>query len=94
MPNEEAFGMLNAVWPFILMAGIFYFMLYRPQKKEQQRRQDLLSSLKVGVEVVSIGCIYGVITAISDHKVTLKIAEGVNVEFTRSAVSSLQDTAK
>ena len=36
---------LNAFWPIILMVVIFYFMLWRPQKKQQNQRQDLLNSL-------------------------------------------------
>ena len=46
-------AMINAIWPFILMGGIFYFMLYRPQKQEQQKRQRMLDSLKKGVINVS-----------------------------------------
>ena len=45
--------MINAIWPFILMGGIFYFMLYRPQKQEQQKRQRMLDSLKKGDKVVT-----------------------------------------
>lgn len=86
--------MINAIWPFILMGGIFYFMLYRPQKQEQQKRQRMLDSLKKGDKVVTIGGMFGVITAISEKKVTLKLAEDVEVDFARSAISAFQDPVK
>ena len=53
-------AMINAIWPFILMGGIFYFMLYRPQKQEQQKRQRMLDSLKKGDKVVTVGGMFGV----------------------------------
>ena len=53
MQGGDTMAMINAIWPFILMGGIFYFMLYRPQKQEQQKRQIMLDSLKKGVINVS-----------------------------------------
>ncbi len=85
-------NLINTLWPFLLMGGIFYFMLYRPQKKEQQRRQSMLDSLRVGDDVITIGGVYGKITAISEKKVVLEVAEGVEMTFTRTAVSGLQPT--
>ena len=55
MQGGDTMAMINAIWPFILMGGIFYFMLYRPQKQEQQKRQRMLDSLKKGDKVVTIG---------------------------------------
>lgn len=82
---------LTAIWPFILMALIFYFMLYKPQKKEQAKRAALLGSLKKGDRVMSVGGLYGVIVAISDTKIVLKIAENVEVEFAKSAINQKVD---
>lgn len=85
MQGGDTMAMINAIWPFILMGGIFYFMLYRPQKQEQQKRQRMLDSLKKGDKVVTIGGMFGVITAIS---------EKVEVDFARSAISAFQDPVK
>ena len=92
MQGGDTMAMINAIWPFILMGGIFYFMLYRPQK--QQKRQRMLDSLKKGDKVVTIVGMFGVITAISEKKVTLKLAEDVEVDFARSAISAFQDPVK
>lgn len=91
MQGGETMAMLNALWPFVLMGGIFYFMLWKPQKQEQKKRQDLLDNLKKGDKVVTIGGIYGTISQISEKRITLEIAENVEIEMVRNAVSGYQD---
>lgn len=94
MQGGDTMALLNSLWPFFLMGGIFYFMLWKPQKKEQQKRQDLLNSLKEGDEIITIGGIYGKITAISEKRVKVEVAEGVVIEMARNAVSGFQNHAK
>lgn len=92
--SQEMVQMIQASWPILLMGVIFYFLLYRPQKKEQQKRASLLSSLKKGDRVVTVGGIHGVITGITDKIVTLKVAEKVEIDFNRSAISGFQNIGK
>lgn len=66
-------------------------MLWKPQKKQQQERQNLLNSLKKGDKIITIGGIYGTITDISERTVKVEVAEGVEVTMVRSAVSNFQD---
>jgi preprotein translocase subunit YajC len=77
--------------PFIIMIVIFYFLFYRPQKKEQKKRSDMLGSLKKGDRIVTIGGIHGTVTGFSDDTVTLKIAEKVEIDINRSAVGSVKN---
>ena len=86
--------LINMVWPFLLMALIFYFTLYRPQKKDQQKRENMLSSLKVGNEIVTIGGIYGSIVKLGDNKAVIKIADNVEVEVARTAISYIDNQEK
>ena len=91
MFGAETMAMIQAVFPFFLMGGIFYFMLWKPQKKQQQDRQNLLNSLKKGDKIITIGGIYGTITDLSEKTVKVEIAEGVEITMVRSAVSNFQD---
>ena len=80
--------------PIILMLLIFYFLLYRPQKKAQEERSKMLDSLKVGNRVITIGGIYGTIVSLSDEIVTVKIANNVEVEMARNAINAVADDKK
>ena len=92
--SPEILQAIQASWPIVLMGVIFYFLLYRPQKKEQQKRANLLNSLKKGDKVVTIGGLHGVITSINEKTAVLKVAEKVELEFSRSAVSGFQNPVK
>lgn len=92
--SPEIVQLLAQYGPILFMAIVFYFMLYRPQKKEQKRRQDMLDSLKKGDRVVISSGILGTITALSETVLTIKISEKVDVEVLRSAVSGLQNQLK
>ena len=63
---------LQTSWPILLMVVIFYFLLWRPQKKQQKERTNLLSSLKKGQKIVTIGGIYGEIVELDDEKVKVE----------------------
>lgn len=80
--------------PMILMFGIFYFLVIRPQQRKQkvaqQDRNRMLDALKPGDKVVTSAGIYGTIVAVRDEKVQLKIAQSVAIELQKSAVSGLQ----
>ncbi|EEX69616.1 preprotein translocase subunit YajC [Mitsuokella multacida] len=79
---------LGTLGPIVVMVAIFYFLLYRPQKKQQSRRRAMLDSLKKGDQVITIGGIYGTIEEIGDKSLKLKIADGVVIEVVRSSVNA------
>lgn len=79
--------LFQAGWPILLMVVIFYFLLYRPQKKQQKARNELLNSLKKGQKIVTIGGIYGTINALTDDAIMLQIAEKVEITLARSSVA-------
>ena len=80
---------LQTSWPILLMVVIFYFLLWRPQKKQQKERANLLGSLKKGQKIVTIGGIYGEIIELDDEKVKVQVAEKVEMTFTRTAIASV-----
>ncbi len=80
---------LEAIGPFIplvLLFVVFYFLLIRPQQQQQKRRKEMISSLKKGDRVVTIGGIHGVIKEIDENFISLKVGENVNLKFSRAAV--------
>lgn len=79
-----AFGSL--LIPMILVFGVMYFLVMRPQIKKQKETQKMLSELKKGDDVVTTGGIIGRISGMKDDEVTLQIQEGVRVRILRSAI--------
>ena len=88
MENEAMAGMLS--WaPILFMLLIFYFLLYRPQKKARQERDEMLGNLKVGVEIVTIGGIYGTISELNEEFLKIRVADNVEIKISKNAVGSL-----
>ena len=75
--------------PFALIGALFYFVLIRPQSKEQKRRAAMLEALKKGDEVMTSSGMFGTIAALDEARVTLEVAKGVRIEFSRAAVQGL-----
>jgi preprotein translocase subunit YajC len=76
--------------PFVLVLGIFYFVILLPMKRKQQKVQAFLSALKVGDRVVTSGGIYGTITKVAEQSVQVQVANNVRLEIARSAVVGYQ----
>ena len=83
--SPEALG----TWgPIVVMIAIFCCLLYRPRKRQQNRRRAMLDNLKKGDQVITIGGIYGTIVELGDTSLKLKIADGVVIEVVRSSVNA------
>ena len=87
--NEEAMAAMLSWMPILFMVFIFYFMLYKPQKKAREDRDKMLKSLQIGARIITIGGIYGTITEIYTETIKIKIAENVVIEIGRGAVSMI-----
>ena len=86
---DEMTAMFANFAPIILMVLIFYFLLYRPQKRAHDERNKMLDALKVGNRVITLGGIYGTIVNLTDEIVTVKIADKVEVEVSRNAINGV-----
>jgi preprotein translocase subunit YajC len=71
---------------FAAIFAIFYFLLIRPQQRQRRERERLLTALKNGDRVVTTGGLHGTITGLREHTVTLRVADGVKLEFDRAAI--------
>ena len=86
---------LVAIMPWILIFGVFYFLLIVPQRKRQKALQEKINSLKAGDRVVTNGGIIGTITAVRDTTLLLRSAEKSIIEVSRGAVAdTLEEETK
>jgi preprotein translocase subunit YajC len=80
--------------PFILMLGVFYFLLILPVQRRQKKTSEMLANLKSGDKVITNGGIYGTIVGLEEEAVQLRIADQVRIKVARSAVAGLQAESK
>ena len=82
-------GGFAAMVPLLLMFAIFYFLLIRPQQKKQKKQRALLSALKRGDMVLTVGGLHGKITGVTEKVITLEIAEKIRVKVGRSYIAGM-----
>jgi preprotein translocase subunit YajC len=76
--------------PFVLVLGIFYFIILLPMKRKQQKVQQFLDGLKVGDRVITTGGIYGQVTRLGEQSVQLQIADKIRIEVAKAAIGGYQ----
>lgn len=79
-------GVLGLFLPVLIVGVLFYFMIIRPQQKQQKERKAMLDALKKGDRIVTVGGIYGEIAALKEDYVTLKVADKVEIKVSRSGI--------
>ena len=70
----------------ILIFGVFYFIMVRPQRKRQKEHQELTQGLQKGDRIITTGGIYGQIESMSDDSVVLKLEGGTTIRVARGSV--------
>lgn len=78
--------MFSILLPLAVMVGIFYFLVIRPQKRQQQQVKDMIAELKAGDEVITTGGIVGKIKEVRDLSFIIMSAEKSLLEIGKSAV--------
>jgi len=98
-PQQGAEGggpeaLLGTFLPFIVIILIMYFLMIRPQNKKRKETERMLSALKKGDKVVTIGGLHGTVQSVKETTVIIKADDNVKLEFLRSAVSSVITASK
>jgi preprotein translocase subunit YajC len=88
--SPEGGSPLLQIVPFVLILGIFYFIILLPSKRKQQKVQEFLDSLKENDRVITTSGIYGQITRLNGDKVQLQIADKVRIDVSRAAIGGYQ----
>jgi preprotein translocase subunit YajC len=81
-------GATIIIW-ILVFFGIFYFLAIRPQRRQRQQHGEMLSMIKKGDEVVTIGGMFGTVTAIGDDWIELEVAKRTRVRYLKKAISSI-----
>ncbi|RMG34337.1 MAG: preprotein translocase subunit YajC [Planctomycetota bacterium] len=82
--------------PFLMLFALFYFLFLRPQQKEQQRREEMLRSLKKNDRVITTGGLIGTISQITPEskELTLRLNDNTHVKVARWAIQGLWEDAR
>jgi preprotein translocase subunit YajC len=88
-PAAQQPGLMGMALPFLIMLGIMYFLMIRPQQKRMKEHQTLLSSLKTGDEVITSAGILGTIAGMSEKVVTLEVSKNVQLKVLKSQVNQV-----
>ncbi len=78
----------------LLIIGVFYLLLIRPQQKRQRELQETISKLKAGDRVVTTGGVIGTITSVKDTSFLIRSADKSVLEIRRSAVAGIDEEEK
>ena len=73
--------------PLVALALLFWFFILRPQRRRSRQQAQLWSDLEEGSEVVTMGGIYGRVTAVDDDSVHLEVAPGTVLRVDRRAIA-------
>lgn len=90
--SAGAAGWASMLLPIVLMVALMYFMIMRPQKKEQQRISAMLSSMETGDSVVTTSGFYGVIIDITDEDVIIEFGNNKNcrIPMRKAAIAEVE----
>jgi preprotein translocase subunit YajC len=75
--------------PFILIFGVFYFIVIMPAKKQQKKKDAMIGALKKGDRIITNGGIHGTVAAVEDSSLMVKVAENTKLRISKSAVAGL-----
>lgn len=93
-------SMMESGWasmvPMVLIFAVFYFLLIRPQEKRRRQQESLVSSVKIGEEVLTTSGMFGKVTKIndSDNTVYVEVAKDVEIKFLKNSIADVISRSK
>ena len=92
-PTAGTGSMIGVILMYVVIFGVFfYFVMYRPQKKEQKKMNTMLSSLEIGDSILTSSGFYGVVIDITDDTVIVEFGNNKNcrIPMQKSAISQVE----
>ncbi len=80
--------------PMILMLGVFYFVLIRPQMKAKKAQEAMIEAIKTGDDIITTGGILGTVANVKDKTVIVKVADNVKLEILKAHVAQVTKVEK
>ena len=94
-PAEGSEGDAGSIWPMIIFLviifGLFYLVMIRPQRRRQKEHEMLMQELQKGDRVMTAGGIYGTIESLSEDSVVIKVESGASLRVARNSVVLRQE---
>jgi preprotein translocase subunit YajC len=75
--------------PIILIIGVFYLLVMRPQQKKRRALQEKLSTVQPGDKIMTTAGVFGTVASVSDDKFDLEVAPGVRITMIKAAISQI-----
>ena len=75
--------------PIILIIGVFYLLVMRPQQKKRKALQEKLSTVRPGDKIMTTAGVFGTVASVGDDKFDLEIAPGVRVTMLKAAIAQI-----
>lgn len=82
-------GLLGFLLPLLVIGAIFYFLIIRPQRQRESKRQDMISQVAKGDEVITIGGVHATVTKVEDDSVLMDVGSGTRMRFDKNAIASV-----
>lgn len=86
---QGGIGSFMGMLPMILIIAAMFYLMWRGQAKERKKREAMLTSIKSGDKVITIGGIHGTVAEVKNDGFVIKIADNVKIEVTKNAVGSV-----
>ena len=85
--------LMGNLLPLVLIFGIFYFILIRPQQKQQSDFKKMVENLKKNDQIVTMGGVHGTIVALKEKTFIIRVDDNTRLEIDKSAVARIEKTA-
>ena len=91
MPNQATGGglMSTPIFPLALMFLVIYFLIIRPQKKQQKDRKNMLSGVSKNDQVVTVGGIHGTVVLIKESSIVVRVDDNIKIEFDKESINKI-----
>ena len=92
-PQQGGLGGFAPMLMIVLLFGVMYFMMIRPQQKRRREAQAMQASLGPGDQIVTIGGLHATVVSVDDDVVTVEISPGVHARYARPAIARVVTSA-